>query len=208
MQYPAGFSRQSLALAGIMACGALASPGTTAAQAQNLASCQFQSHIVLMGGSFFSDGGQTASCSGLISGGLAGAAGTFETLGSYDPGACMIDSWQGSFTAQVPQAIYFFTPQYAVVSGSVQLTKAGQAFVISGQGTVNRQPVRYEGTGSFTPDGGQACWASAGTLTERLLLTDGGDATPSHPSSPPSPSHHRKHQRHHNKSHSRRHHAR
>jgi hypothetical protein len=187
-----------LALATVTACAALALFDAGSAPAQNLASCTFQAHLTLSGGSFSSDGSQrNASCTGLVSGALAGSDGLFDAHGSYTGNACSIGSWRGSFEAQVPTAVYFIDPQYAQISGSVELTQAGATLMVSGTGTVDGQPVAYMGVGSFTPDAGQGCSISGGVLSEHVVLADGGPGGVSQPAAQAGPPHQSPHKRHH-----------
>jgi hypothetical protein len=197
--------RRLLAAAGLLVCGALALFDAASAHAQNLATCDFQAHVTLSGGSFSSDGSRSASCSGLLSGALAGSNGIFDARGSYAGDACSIGSWRGSFDAQVPTAIYIIDPQYAQVSGSLQIIQAGAGLVASGTGTVDGQPVTYLGIGSFTPDNGQGCGATGGMLTEHLVIADGGPGGASQSGAQGSPSKKSSHKKHH-KFHVRRHH--
>jgi hypothetical protein len=208
MHHPLGIDRRLLAAAAAIACGALGLIGATRARADDLASCQFETHIALNGGTFSSDSPGSSACTGMLSGRVSGSGGGFITQGSYDPGACMIDTWYSTFDARVPVAISLFVPQSAEVSGSVRLTWAGQAFTLSGGGTVDGKPVGFVGSASFTPDGGHSCSATGGTLTEHIAVVDSA-ASSSEPTGPassaqPNSNHHRRHR----KVHTRRHHHR
>jgi hypothetical protein len=177
MFHPFGSNRLLLATAAALASGALALLDVASAHAQNLATCQFETHVALSGGSFSSDGASNVDCHGMIGGTLAASGGMYAVQGRYSGNACTLSSWQGRFEAQIPQAIYFFDPQYAVLDGSLQLMRAGQMLVASGGGIVDGDRISYAGAGSFTPDGGQGCGATAGTLSVQVAIVDGGSVS-------------------------------
>jgi len=201
MHHPFGCAR--LAAAGATVCAAFAFVNATAAHAQNLATCTFQTHVSLSNGTFSSDGSGEANCTGLINGSPTAPDGSFAVRGSYSDSSCAAGSWRGTFGAQLPRMFSFFDSQQAELLGNVQITQMGHSLLVSGSGTIDGQPIGYGGTGSFTSDSGQSC---SGTLTENVVITDGASATPTGSQTTARPhgrKHHHRHHRHH-----RRHHAR
>jgi hypothetical protein len=202
------FNRLLLATAGALACGTLALLDVASAHAQNLATCRFDTHVALSGGTFSSDGPSNVDCTGMIASTLAASGGTYAVQGSYSGDRCTLSSWQGTFEAQMPQAIYFFDPQYAVLDGSLQLTRAGQMLVASGGGIVDGDRISYTGLGSFTPDGGRGCGATGGTLSVQVAIVDGGSGSASQSASASQSVAHHSHRHHHRRLHGRHHHSR
>ena len=208
MFQPFGFNRLVLAAAGALACGAFALLDVASAHAQNLATCHFETHVALSGATFSSDGASNVDCQGMIGGTLSASGGTYAVQGSYSGDGCTLSSWQGTFEAQMPQAIYFFDPQYAVLDGSLQLTRAGQSLVASGGGIVDGERISYAGVGSFTPDGGPGCGATAGTLSVQVAIVDGGPVSASQSVYASQSVAHHGHGQHHRRLHGRRHNSR
>jgi hypothetical protein len=202
-----GINRRLVAALGAAACCSIGLLDAANAGAQNLATCRFETHVALSGGAFSSDGPSSADCTGMVAGTVSGSGGTYTVAGRYSGDTCTLTSWRGTFEAQVPQVLYFFDPQYAVFDGNLQIMQTGQALAVSGDGIVAGEHVSYAGTGGFRPDGGQACSATGGTLTEQVVLMDGGSVSASQTASP-SGSAARHHQSHHHRHYGRRHHSR
>jgi hypothetical protein len=196
MHQPFGF-RRGLAVSAI-ASGVLAVLSATDAQAQNLATCTFETHVTRSAGAFSSDGPGDARCTGVIDGVLSGPSGSFAAQGSYSDSSCSSGSWRGSFDAEIPHELSFFESQDTQVLGSLEIAQMGTALLVSGSGTVDGKPVSYGGTGSFTADSGHAC---SGTLTENIVIRDSGGAPQT--TAPSNSVHHRS--RHHRGRHNRRH---
>jgi hypothetical protein len=200
MRYPFGFRSLRLAVAGSAACAAFALTTAAGARASDLATCTFQTHVTLRGGTFSSDGGGDANCTGVIAGALAAPNGAFEAQGTDSGSSCSSGTWHGTFDAEIPRELSFFDSQNTRLLGSVQITQAGRMLMVTGSGTIDGQTVGYGGTGSFVPDSGQAC---SGTLTENVVIMDAGGAASQASSTPPAHKHH-----HHRRHHRRRHQAR
>lgn len=190
-------NRLVMATAGVLSCGTLALLDTASADAQNLATCQFQTHLSLSAGAFSSDGFGSAGCTGLTAGGLAASGGAFEVSGSYTGNPCSMSSWAGTFDAQVPRALALIDPQVIEQSGSVRVMDAAGVLVVAGSGSIEGESVSYTGVGSFTPDRG----CGSGELTVQLVVVDSGAPVASQPvtlgaSSSQPAAHHKRHKRH------------
>jgi hypothetical protein len=173
MHYPFRFRGLRLAVAAATACAAFALVNVAGARASVLASCNFQTHVTLSGGTFSSDGGGAANCTGVINGTLTGPDGAFDARGTYSDASCSSGSWRGTFDAEIPRALAFFDAQSTRLLGSLQIAQMGHALLISGSGAIDGYAVSYGGTGSFTPDSGQPC---SGMLIENVLIMDSGGA--------------------------------